>query len=333
MAEAKTSTIDPTDLDAHPALQAWRELRTEHRVPQRIEVLKGKGPGQTSRLDRIVCRIVGVGPAGSAVIAKRCKRASGLIENTIYEQVLPDLPISRAHYFGMLEEANGQYCWLFLEDAGTVEYSKHNEGHRRLLASWLGQMHTSASQLAPPASLPDKGPGPYLERLQFVRASLLEHLARLAQQAISLPQVETTLGQLDIMESHWEQVQDLCEGSPHTLVHGDLAAKNIRLRNGRDGMTVLPFDWGDGGWGTPALDIMQVDAAGYGSMVRHQWPWLDVEAVRRLELAGKFFRCLDAIYWELPSFDFDEWLEYTMRSMRIYSLWLDDAMRAAGWQD
>jgi aminoglycoside phosphotransferase (APT) family kinase protein len=229
----------------------------------------------------------------------------------------------------MLEEANSEFGWLFLEDAGIQEYSKLNGEHRELIAQWLALMHTSARHISEPASLPDKGPNHYLERLVFTCDALLDLLPNLTVQHDDLTPVETIVSQFDLLESHWDQVEKFCAGIPRTLVHGDFVTKNLRIRSSQAGMVLLPFDWGEAGWGIPAVDIMQVDVASYWSTVHGHWPWLDVHAIQRLATVGKIFRCIDAVYWELPSFKY-AWSKDPFYNMNIYASRLADAMRAAG---
>jgi hypothetical protein len=311
----------------HPAVQAWHKLQPEHTVPHRVELLKGKTPDQTKRPKRVVWRLVGVGPLGSAIIAKRSRRANAVIENAVYREILPLLPIASPSYYGMLEETNGESCWLFMEDAGEHEYSTLHGKDRELIVQWLTLMHTSASHVAPPNVLPDKGPNHYLELLQFARDAILENLAKLTLEADDLWTLETILRQFDLLESHWAHFGALCEGTPQTLVHGDFVAKNIRGRSSQTGMTILPFDWGEAGWGTPALDVMQVDPTMYWSTVRGYWPWLDAHTVQRLRTVGRIFRCLDTMYWMLPSFQYER--KKPISSMNIYASQLADAIQVA----
>lgn len=321
--------IVQTDMREHPAVQAWRELGSVHIEPERIEILKGKVPDQTKRTKRFVCRLVGVGPAGSAVIGKRCWQSNAVIESTIYKEILPYLPISSLNYYGMVEEANGKFCWLFLEDAGEEAYYDLLAEHRALSAQWLGLLHTSATQMAAPAHLPYKGPKHYLKRLRSARDTILRHLVNLVSQADDLAHLKAIVGQFEVLESRWDQIAEFCDGIPRTLVHGDFVKKNLRVRSNHAGMDLLPFDWGEAGWGVPATDLMDVDITAYWSVVCHHWPWLNVQAIRRLAKVGKIFRSLDAVCWELPSFK-KNWLEMPMSNMRIYQSRLAKAIRSAG---
>src|SRR5438094_1019393 len=151
-------TPDPWPLREHPAVQAWRELQPRRVEPESIETLQHRNKSAIYRLE-------GVGPGGSAVIAKRCRQVTALVERAIYEDILPHLPIPSLHYYGFVEE-EGPFCWLFLEDAGGEKYSPSIREHCVLAGRWLGRMHTSAARIAAAARLPDRGPSHYLEPLR-----------------------------------------------------------------------------------------------------------------------------------------------------------------------
>lgn len=335
MDKVETVKIAQTGLLEHPAVRAWCQVQSIRGEPIRLEILKGKQPAQTKNIKRLVCRLMGIGPAGSSVIGKRCRRANAVVENTIYKDILPHLPVASLDYYGMVEEANGEFCWLFLQDAGENAYSDLINEHRALSNHWLSLMHTSAAHLTAPACLPDKGPDHYLKRLQFARHAILKKLPGLALSASDLAPLTAILRQFDLLESHWDQVRAFCEAIPQTLVHGDFVVKNLRVRSSQTGMTLLAFDWGESGWGVPAADLVSVDTIAYWSAVRVHWPWLDVHAIRWLAIAGKIFRCLDAIYWELGDFKFKNYklLKKPISSMRIYTSWLANAIQAAGLRD
>ena len=102
MARYATDTVIWPDLREHPAVHAWRELRADRTLPEEIEILK------TKHKQPVVFRLSGVGPKASAVIAKRCKRDLAIKERTIYEEILPHLPVSSPGYFGLVEEPDGK---------------------------------------------------------------------------------------------------------------------------------------------------------------------------------------------------------------------------------
>src|SRR5205807_2090426 len=88
------------NLLAHPAVQAWCQLNPDHVVPDRITPAKFK-PNKP-RPNLAVYRLEGVGADGAAVIAKRCTRGGGQIERTIYERILPHVPLPGPRYHGQM---------------------------------------------------------------------------------------------------------------------------------------------------------------------------------------------------------------------------------------
>lgn len=332
-------TTVQTNLLEHPAVKAWAKLRSEHVEPAAIERMQKKRKG-------VVYRLKGAGPGGSDVIAKRSSPERLLKERIIYEQVLPALSISIVSYYGFIEEPDESYCWLFLESADGEEYSPLDNEHRTLAARWLGLLHTSASRIATAARLPERGPGYYLEQLRQGGETIRRNLTNPALTSETRATLENVVWQLEVVASRWGQVEELCERAPRTLVHGDFAPKNMRVRSGRAGLSLLPFDWGSAGWGVAAADLAQSgmesnsywnywadpDLDAYRSVAQESWPRLDICDVGQLAIIGKIFRSLVCINLEAPSFAM-EWVENSARDMRLYQAAIADAIRAAGWKD
>lgn len=327
MPKHATVEIIRTDLLEHPAVKAWGELRPGRIEPKSVEILR---EGKKSA----IYRLEGVGPGGAPVIAKRCRTATALIERTIYEEVLPHLPIPVPDYYGFIGE-DDRFSWLFLEDVGRERFSPLIEEHRALAARWLGLMHASAARVAAAARLPDGGPGRYREHLRSARRTIQQNSTNPALNADDLAVLETIVSQCNILEMRWSQVEKCCEAMPSTLVHGDFCPKNIRVRTGRAETGLFPLDWETAGWGVPAADLAsahgrlpthQVDITSYWSIVRECWPSLDIPAIQRLVIVGRIFRWLAAIDWESTNLPY-EWLEKPMNAMRIYQAELAEAMQ------
>jgi len=311
----------------HPAISAWRELRPKLVEPERLDVLT-----EESR-KTAVYRLARAGKGDSAVIAKRCRQSTALIERAIYEQVLPSLPVPMLHYYGAVEEPNGEFCWLFLEDvSGDEKYHPHIVEHRVAAARWLGIMNTSASGLAAAARLPARGPEHYLKLLRSACDTILSNFANPALNADDLALLETVVAHCKHLSVQWSQLAGVCEGMPQTLVHGDFITKNVAVRTGRDGIMFLPFDWEKAGWGLPAEDISRVDIPTYRSTVQDHWPSLSIQAIKRLANVGKIFRCLVYLDWIAPSLA-DDSVEQPMNDLRRCQTWLADLIQAAGWQE
>ena len=316
MPEPVNPQTRPAQGQEHPAARAWRELRPERDAPAGIETLHG---GQTKAWKRTVYRLAGVGPAGSAVIAKRCAAAQAVPERILYEEVLPRLPVSVLRYHGFVAEPDGGFCWLFLEDAGGEGYAPHSAAHRALAGRWLGLLHASAAGLAAAARLPDRGPAHYRGHLEAGRAAILLHLARPSVRADDRAALCSLAARLDLLAARWGEVEQFCDGLPRTLVHGDFTRKNLRVRTGGGGLTLLPFDWGEtAGWAVPAADLgspARPDLDAYGSVLRDHGA--GPQDLRRLASVGKVFRYLAAIDWAargLPR----ERPEESLTRLRIY---------------
>jgi hypothetical protein len=136
-------------------------------------------------------------------------------------------------------------------------------------------------------------------------------------------------------------VEGACGRTPRTLIHGDFAPKNMRVRTGPDGLALLPFDWGSAGWGVTAADLVQSgiplstywanpDLAVYRAVVRESWPAFDARDLQPLPTLGKVFRCLVCIDLDAASLA-TEWVERCMRNMRVYTGALAEAIHAAEW--
>jgi len=321
-------------LMSHPAVHAWRQLYP-HSEPRRI------APLRVRQRKNKVYRLEGAGWAGTAVIAKRSRKADALIERTVYEEILPRLTVPSLRYYGSLEDPDAEYCWLFLEEATGAKYSKLLAAERAQVARWLALLHTSAAEAAAKAGLPDGGPGRYREFLRSAREGILQHLDNPVLDPDDIAFLDAMLARLTELDGHWNRLEEICDGVPQTLVHGDLNGKNLRLRPTSADATVLVFDWEDAGWGVPAVDLAQqaVPSSGlsanpdiptYCSTVRESWPDTSPEAVQRLASCGTVFRVLAALYWE--SFNIaTEWASKSVSNIRLFDAELDHALARLGW--
>ncbi len=323
-----------SSLTCHPAVQAWCLLHPESQ-PLRITPLKVR------RKKNKVYRLEGAGRAGGAVVAKRCGKETGLVERTVYEEILPRLTVPSLRHYGSLDEPDGEHCWLFMEDATGVDYSNLLAQHRVQAARWLGLLHTGAADAATRGRLPDAGPGRYLDLVQAVRGLMKEHLNNPVLSPEDVIFIEGVQARLDDLATRWNLVEEICDGVPQTLVHGDFNGKNIRLRSGNGNTTILVFDWEAAGWGVPAVDLAQLgvpssglsanpDIQTYWSTVRDRWPDTSPEAVQRLASCGTVFRALAALHWESCNLA-TEWASRSVGNIRLYDAELAHAIARLGW--
>jgi hypothetical protein len=318
----------------HPAVRAWRKLGPNHIKPEAIINLKKRR--RRKRGKSAVYRLVSVGPAGTCVVAKRCKRNIAVTEKQIYEEVLPHLPISTLRYYGYIKDYEQEYDWLFLEDAGDIKYSSSNGFHRIAATKWLATLHATAKNFIANIELKDRGPKYYLNHLRSASNKILINLACRKLNSKDIASIEAVLVHCEIIESNWHVIEDFCDGLPLTLVHGDFNSKNFRVRVSNTGVNFLAFDWETGGCAVPAADLSflsKLDFDLYWSIVREYWPGLDIQTLKALINFGCIFRALAAIDWASGSFsDNSIWVQRIMENIRIYDSQLTKATRAVGWE-
>jgi hypothetical protein len=292
----------------HPAVRAWNQLYPKRVEPNIIEFLREHAKSCVYRLD-------GIGPGGTAVIAKRCKAKYARVEQVIYQEILANLPISRLAFYGVFEEPGTEFLWLFLEDAKGDKFAYSIEKHRRIAARWLGEMHVSAERVPEVSRLPDRGPRYYLHHLLFGRQMIEGNLGDPALSSEDIEVLRRILSQGYSLESQWNHIEQLCSRYPRTLVHCDFAYQNLRVRSNTYGLNLVAFDWEMAGYGIPAPDIAEVSGRGiprrrtsrelpdselvdYWTVVRDAWSDVDVTAIKELAELGAVFRSILAISWE-----------------------------------
>jgi Phosphotransferase enzyme family len=315
-----TNGVLQGNLPHNPAVRAWSMARPEGRCPARVDILR-------QRVKSAIYRLHGVGPEGSDVIAKRCLSATALTERRIYQEILPSLPLPGLCCFGCIQDETPEFHWLFLEDAGSVEYDLSLPGHRAAAAQWLAQLHRRGASSAAAAGLPDRGPRFYLEQLRLARETIVKNYANPALQGPDLAAVKALEAQCEFVESRWAQVQKMCEGLPCTLVHSDIKANNVRIRDNAKGIALLPFDWELAGWGIPATDVLKCpDLELYGAEVATAWPGLTADRIRRLADLGRLFRAIITIYWNSLKLRFP-WVEWSVIRLQLPQAALAEAIQ------
>jgi hypothetical protein len=303
------------DPHEHPAARAWRRLGRCDTGLVGVEALRRKKVSQVYRLG-------GIGQAGS-VVAKRTSFAIAAVERCVYEQALPQLPLRRLGFEGVLEDTDA--CWLFLEDAGD-ERAEGPEA-RRLLTTWLAGLHTSAARLADTLPLPARGADHHRERLRAAHLPLRENLGNPALSPADRWVLCRLADDLARLDARWSEVEALFAQMPRTLVHGDLVPANLHRRAGADGDELLVLDWETAGLGPPAVDLVAVEPALYATLVAETWPGVTPEAVARWQRCGRLLRSVVATSWESSDLAFP-WVEKPMLRLRVYRRELAEAMSA-----
>ncbi len=314
------------DLDRHPAVAAWRAIDRGNRLPQAVQVLQQHKKSDVFCLQQAL-------PSGAGVIAKRGTRDTARLERTMYEEVLPTLPISALRYYGYLEAGDGA-VWIFIEDAGGLKFSAAEEAHRILAAHWLGALHSSAGRTSALEILPRRDPSSCLEMLRAGRANIRKSFINPAMSTTYVDELEEVVALLDRLEAHWPVLEASCRTFPSTLVHGDWRPKNVRVRQTEQGTRLYVMDWETAGWGVPAVDLANshgpsdaplLDLSVYHAIVGKVWPDLDLRTLHYMTHIGRILRRVVAIYWASLGLDF-AWIEKNMLRMRIYREELDQAL-------
>jgi hypothetical protein len=276
-----------------------------------------------------VCRIEGVGPGSSSIIAKRCQRANGEFEAFIYREVLGRLPMESVSCYGFIGEDAGEHGWLFLENGGIIQVAGKGEGFPIAFVHWLASLHASASSLPIRDRLPERGPSWYLEILREARLGLCQSLPERNWDDLDRSSVERMLVCFELLERNWHLIEDRCEGLPWTLVHCDLQPKNILIRHTPSGIAHLPLDWEEAGWGIPAADLAGIDAVSYWSTARKTWAGIELQRVEEQVRCGELFKTLSAVGWEIVRLATGS-EEKAMRRLRTYASWLTACTHALG---
>jgi Phosphotransferase enzyme family len=283
-------SCNPVD---HPVVSAWRRLAPARMRIDGVDLLRKKEKSAVYRLS--------LDNGATRVIAKRGWRERLLVERTIYESVLPHLAVPALRSYGFVGEEDEELAWLFIEDAGDVLFSLAQ--HETLVGRWLGALHGGAAALDPAPSLPERGPGHYLEHLDAVRTKILGNFDNPALRADDRGMLQRLVSACELIESNWSGVEKICDGLPRTLVHGDLGRKNLRLRHDEAGTAIVAFDWECSGWGIPAADIYLLRNVtrqalpSYRSAMSEYTHALDDDQIRLLLLMAKGFRLLACADW------------------------------------
>ena len=117
------------------------------------------------------------------------------------------------------------------------------------------------------------------------------------------------LAELVHTEQCWHHIESVCALAPRTIVHGDLVAKNIRVRrDGTHGTQLVVFDWEKAGVGVPSIDLSSIpcDLDHYVSSVRSTWPTVSMPVAEDLSRIGRLFRSIARLKWEIAALPF-EW--------------------------
>lgn len=299
----------------------WIEANPAGSPPTSVETLK------PAHRKSAVLRLLGAGPNGESVVAKRAARTSIEIEARVYRDVLAQLPITATRLLGTAPD--GERSWLFLEDAGEQPFDSGLASHRRLAAVWMAQVHGGARLLPGVSELPDRGPSHYRALLASVEALLGETLGNPALSSEESAVAEGALEACGALRSSWPHAAAALAEAPPTIVFGGFSSKNACVRESADGPVLMPFDFESAGFGCPAIDLVYPDAEAYVQEAQGWWTGLGIGEFERLRGVGRILGGLKAIPGEhrvllgpAPS--------KAVAKLRWYGLEIVEGMSAAG---
>ena len=310
-------------LAEHPAVQAWAVATGQEAEPKLLHVLR-------ERRVNAMYWIPGLGVNGAPVFAKRGRADQTRIERKVYEEILPELPLTVPRYYG--SALNGRFGWIFVEDVGNDRYCQAEPAHREVAARWLATMHTESTRISAVRSLPDAGPGRYLQQLRDARARILSSLRSWSFGSDEVRVLKGILSECDTIEKRWDRVEAVGHGVPSTLAHCDFQEKNAFLKKDAGGLSIWLIDWEMAGFGHPAPDLTRIDLQAYWHAIRPEWPSLSFEGVERLACVGGLFQWLAAIAWESLSLQCEHQRDRadSVADLDRYLPRLSDAARSAG---
>jgi len=215
------------------------------------------------------------------------------------------------HCYGLLEESDGEFCWLFLEDAAGIRYSSQLPHNCALAGCWLAETQLAAVSAGLRSGLPGRELAHYLGLLRSCRGMLLHHLGGRALSAEDAALFRNLVAHLDALESLWGKLVEICRVVPRTLVHGDFVNKNLRVRDTAAGNVLLVFDWEFAGWGVPAADLAQLidrvaspDLRLYCSILNREYSHVHLRDIQAVASCGNLLRLIDQMSWATAGQEF-----------------------------
>lgn len=300
------------------AVGAWRESDVGD-PPSEVSVLKG------ARRKSTVLRLHGAGPYGEPVIAKRCPAEVARVERTVYEQVLPALPVASLRLYAASEEQDG-FGWLFLEDAGETRWSPGLRLHRRLAADWLAAAQVAAVGLVDRVELPARHAAFYLGLVRSARDVVAAASGNRAIDSVGRSLLGRLASGCAAIEGRWDEVEELWSRSPRTLALPGLDQSNARVRATPQGTVFVAFDFENAGWGIPAAEFSQIDLDRYFEVAAAGWA-LDGADLIRLGAVGAALWSIKSIGGEGQTLG-SPWPSAALKKLTFYSAQVSAALDA-----
>ena len=253
----------------------------------------------------LVRRLDGAGPDGEALIAKRRARDKIACEHAVYTTILSQLPVRTPRCYRMEDDDDPARAWLFLEHCDGARYDPHDSAHRRLAGRWFAALHSSGRSIGPGPALPLRDLPYYRARLASGRAALSKaaHDERLGSARLLLRDL---VARCDALAGDWGAIEAACSALAPTVVHGDAKADNLMVCEEDE---FVALDWGEAGWGTPVVDLPDLDLVEYAAAAGVSWSDADRDELARVGTVLRVLVVIDKVGTALSE-------EYVDRSLR-----------------
>jgi thiamine kinase-like enzyme len=316
---------DTTLLKDHPAIRAWNGFNQTNQHVESVDSLKTI-KGKSLHHKSSVFRLVGVERQEVAVIAKRSNWQNIQLERTIYQKILPHVPVSRVYCYGAIKDEMEELGWIFLEEAAGVIWLKEDPLHQRIAAQWLATFHVVTSKLKLAGQLPERGLAYYAGCLEQGVQTILKNLNNPALTQSHIATLEVILDHLAFTKSKWEKFRSYYKEMPRCIVHGDIKGKNIRVHLEDPEKKLSVLDWEFAGWAVPAVDIPTIDPQSYWSFIHGEWPRISLHDVEVMKTFGIILRSIFSIWAKSYGLAFEQ-IEKPMEKLKLFDSWMISALK------
>ena len=279
------------------ATEAWQQVTPHGSQIAETECLQKDKKGKPA-----VWKLIPASGPVPSVVAKKVKLAEARQEDCIYRDLLPMSRLPAPAYFGMVTADDDATAWIFVEYIDGDEFSPDNAMHRKLAAEWLGDLHSALAGAPVPAPLKNLGPEHYRTLLDSVLHNLSDTRGNPAIGSAGMADVDRLQQLLVGFAGAWESIRRVASGFEPNLVHGSFGPRNMKVSGAMSRPTLLIFDWGASGWGTPARDVATLASGRLGgdpAIYCHR-RGLDANSGPSLVALGNLFRSIEHLHWSVP---------------------------------
>lgn len=320
--------IDKDQIECHPAVSGLIKLNLNKPIPDEIETLADKKKSNVLRLRWNKGDI-------KSMIAKGAPFKKLQLEIEIYTYILPKFPFSNLCAYGLIENAENDFSWMFLEDSPFESFNPESINHRMAGIQWLGTLHGYQLDKDLISKLPKKDT-PYFTKIkkktEFNITTSLDQRSFIKNHRELLKSI---LHVLDRIMERWELIEATIAKMPFSLIHGDYIEENLTVN--MKNLELMAYDWEMAAWGLPIFDLgsplvyeaSKEELEAYLLALNNRKIRNPIDLKYYLHL-GRILKLLVYIYWESLYLDLD-WIEGSMKRFEQYKSILRDIFNKLQW--